>query len=103
MVWDTKTNRWVIHLEFDPVRSRRESWYPEGYPEGVDIVEIMNRGYTASRYVFLKDPGSNKTLQFSRLSYEGEFFVQAAVQKFNDLYGADALASYNHDKFDRIS
>lgn len=100
MVWDTKTNRWVIHLEFDPIRSRRESWYVEGYPEGVDIVEIMNRGYTASRRVFLKSP-SKQTLQTSRLSYDGEFFVQAAVAQFNDMYGIDAIADYNHDKFDR--
>lgn len=105
MRWDDGLSKWVIHLEFDPIRSRRDSWYPEGesdwgsYADGVDIVQLMNRGYEARNSVFLKD--GKKTVGVSRQSYEGEFFIQAAIQEFNTLYGKDAMADYNHEKFDR--
>lgn len=105
MEWDEKAEKWAIYLQFDPIRSRRDSWYPEGssdwgsYADGVDIVQLMNRGYEARNHVFLKD--GQKTLRASRKSYDGEHFVQDAVREFNDLYGKDATASYNAEKFNR--
>lgn len=105
MQWDDNLSKWVIQLEFDPIRSRRDSWYPEGesdwgpYEDGVDVVQLMNRGYEARNHVFLKE--GKKTVRVSRRSYEGEFFVQAAIQEFNTLYGKDAIADYDREKFDR--
>ena len=107
LAWNDGLGKWVIELQFDPVRSRRESWYPEGasdwgsYADGVDIVQLMNRGYEARHHVYLKE--GNKTLHPSRIRYEGEFFIQSAIREFNALYGTEAVADYDHEKFDRIT
>lgn len=85
----------TIVLSFDEESLRRESLYPEKYPEGLnDIVLLFTKGYTASNYVH----GVWKNSSYSgeivgRISRPPDDFLQKAVDEFNAKYPQVAIAT----------
>lgn len=96
-VWDGDKVR--VDVELDHEGATHESWYQEKYPKGVDLILILNNGYTAKKAVWTYDHewGGNK--RFSRTNYEGAHFIQSAVAEFNQKYGANGVADYDKSMY----
>ncbi|MGM9608339.1 MAG: hypothetical protein ACI3XJ_12625 [Oscillospiraceae bacterium] len=101
MGYNDAAGKYEIHVNFKHEELHRDSLFPgdenhEGYPNGVDnIVALMNRGYHAKNYVYGTMPDGRRGRSLK--DRPGEFFIQSAVEKFNSLYGLNAIADYGDD------
>ena len=91
-----------FHFNFDPDSIKRESLNPDEFPGGAyDIVALINHGYDAKGTVHGYWAPAGKAIE-SMQHREGAFFIQAAVEEFERLYGDVAKISYN-EKYDERS
>lgn len=91
--YNNASDCYEIHVNFKDYAVERPSLYPKKYPDGVDnIAALMNAGYHAKDYVYgtMADGRRGRSLKDRR----GEFFMQSAVERFNALYGLNAIAEY---------
>lgn len=96
------TGFYEFHFNFDPESIKRESLDPDEFPGGAyDIVALINHGYDADGSVYGYWAPAGKAIK-SLQSREGAFFIQAAVEEFERLYGNVAKISYN-EKYDKRS
>lgn len=94
-VWDDALGKWVITMNFDPAMSKRDSLYPEGYPDGAeDIVALMNHGYSARGVVYGYWPKAGKQIR-SLQSRNGAYFIQQAASWFNQKYAGEAVLEWD--------
>ena len=94
--YNNATGKYEIHVNFKDDALHRESLYPKKYPGGVNnIVALMNAGYHADNYVYGTMPDGRRGRSLK--DRHGEFFIQAAVERFNSTYGLSAIAEYGDE------
>ena len=98
-VWDDALGKWVITMNFDSDRAKRDSLYPDGYPEGAtDIIALINHGYNARGVVYGYWPPAGKKIR-SLQSRSGAYFIQEAASWFNRKYSGEAVLEWDQ-KYD---
>lgn len=96
--YNEEKQRYEVHVSFKPEEIDRPSLYPEKYPVGkdvYDIVALMNHGYHARDHVY--GTWHDQRVRSLR-DREGAQFIQKAVDRFNDECSGSALAVYD-DKY----
>lgn len=103
-----------IHINFPHEDAHRDSWYPEKYDKGADIIILFNNGYDAKHHVIDKSSGrilkldSNKgdNSELGESSYRVSLthrdplrFVQEAIDKYNSKSNSNINAEYNEELY----
>lgn len=86
-----------IHINFPHEDAHRDSWYPEGYPEGADLIFLFNEGYDASKQIWIKY--EDKTMRFSLVHRDPLYFIQKAVTIYNSKNSPNIKAEYNKELY----
>ena len=101
-LFNDTTGYYELHFNFDQESIQRESLCPEKYPDGAyDIVALLNHGYDANGQVYGYWEPAGRVIG-SLQSREGLFYIQAATETFEQLYGDTVRVSYN-EKYDKRS
>ena len=99
MAYDDDKYQTHVNVYFDHEGATHESWYQEGYPDGVDLIIILNNGYHADGQVWTYDHDGWGNKHYSRQQYAGAHFVEAAIEEFNRKYSSVVEAEYDKDLY----
>lgn len=72
------------------------SWLPELYDYSLDLVRLMNNGYSAKNVLYIWDDQGH-LIDRSRQWYPGAHFIEEAVRIFNEKYVGIAEADYDRN------
>lgn len=83
-----------VGISFDHSLMHRDSLFPSGYPDGIDVAYLVNNGYSASNHVYGTDRHGNNIA--STLSREENNYIQRAVSRFNaEMSKKGVVAEFN--------
>ena len=77
---ENKNNSWIVNVSFNEYQTHRDSLWKEGYPSGVQLVDIYNNGMDARGSVYGEWYGNSIESNPHR---DALHFIQNAVAKFN--------------------
>lgn len=86
----SKMWEWEITISIDEEALKRESLYPEKYPDGLgDLVLLYSRGYDARDYVHGYNRKKGRYM-WSIRHRPANTFLEKAIQEFNNKYNTGA-------------